>query len=166
MLNEDITVEVVEEEQTTHEEPVETEKDWKAEALKYKAILDRKAKKAEPAHEETKSDDFGYDVKAYLKASGVNATEFDFVKKELKTYGGDLDSLLENEYFKAKLETQRNLQKTQDAVPQGKGGSGVPTDSIDYWMTKPLAEVPQEFRREVVNAKLAQDKNKGKFYNS
>ena len=168
MFNEDTTVEVVDVEETTddEEQTATAAKDWKAEALKYKAILDRKAKKAEPAQEEIKSNDFGYDVKAYLKASGVNASEFDFVKSELKTYGKDVDSLLENEYFKAKLETHRNLQKTQDAVPQGKGGTGVPTDSIEYWMSKPIAEVPSEFRRQVVNEKLAQDKNKGKFYNS
>ena len=170
MLNEDTTIEVVDAEETTQDEDQtetnDSAKDWKAEALKYKAILDRKAKKAEPAREETKSNDFGYDVKAYLKASGVNASEFDFVKAELKNYGKDVDSLLENDYFKAKLETHRNLQKTQDATPKGKGSNGVPTDSIDYWMSKPIAEVPTEYRRQVVNAKLTQDRSNGKFYNS
>ena len=168
MLNEDTTIEVVDVDDTTNDEDqTANEKDWKAEALKYKAILDRKAKKAEPAQEETKSNDFGYDVKGYLKTSGFKKDEFKFVFDEFKSSGvKDIDDLLENEYFQAKLAKQREISKTQDAVPQGKGGTGVPTDSIEYWMSKPIAEVPQEFRRQVVNEKLNQDKNKGKFYNS
>lgn len=170
MFNEDTTVEVIEEETTTtnDEDQTETraEKDWKAEALKYKAILDRKAKKAEAAPE-PQSDGFGYDVKAYLKASGIKAAEFDFVQSEFKNSGiKDIDSLLENEYFQAKLEKQRELQKTQDAIPNGKGSTAPAIDSVDYWLTKPISEVPNHLRRDVVNAKLAQDKNKSKFYNS
>ena len=161
--------EVEEEGEEKAEEAEETEEeeevDWKAEALKYKAILDRQGKKSNKAKSD-KSSDFGYDVKAYLKSSGIKADEFDFVKTELKTFKGDLDGLLENEYFQAKLEKHRELKKTSDAVPAGRRGSSVPTDSVEYWMAKPIEEVPQHMRRDVVNARLAQDKKKGKFYNS
>ncbi len=170
MLNEETTVEVIEEEETTtDEDQTETkEKDWKAEALKYKAILDRKAKKAEAAPQaETKSDGFGYDVKAYLKASGIKASEFDFVQSEFKNSGvKDVDALLENEYFQAKLEKQREINRTQDAIPKGKGSNGVAIDSVDYWLAKPFAEVPSHLRRDVLKAKESQEKNRGKFYNS
>lgn len=61
------------------EESHDDDHDWKADALKYKAILDRNKKKVEEKKEEVvekKSDDFGYDVKAYLKSSGINASCF------------------------------------------------------------------------------------------
>lgn len=156
--NEDVEVVEVEEEQAD-------EKDWKAEALKFKAILDRNAKKEkeEPKH---KSDELGLDVKGYLKASGIKAAEFDFVQKELKASGQDIDTLLENEYFQAKLEKHRELGKTAEATPTGKRSGGVAIDSVDYWMAKPIEDVPQNMRLAVVNAKLGKDKNKGVFYNS
>jgi hypothetical protein len=116
----DTTQEEEVEEEAGEETPTETEEevDWKAEALKYKAILERQKDKATKPKKDNPSD-FGYDVKAYLKSSGIKSDEFDFVKKEMKTYGGDLDSLLDNEYFQAKLEKHRELKKTADAVPAG-----------------------------------------------
>ncbi len=166
MFNEEIEEEVIEVEETIEEEPEEEDTtDWKAEALKFKAILDRNKDKVKTATP-SKSTDFGYDVKAYLKASGINPTEFDFVKAELKGSGmKDVDSLLENDYFKSKLEKHRELSKTQEAIPSGKRSGGVATNSPEYWMGKPIEEVPADMRRAVVNAKLEQEKNKGKFYN-
>ena len=162
--NEAETEEVFEEVEDTEEDTT----DWKAEALKYENILDRnKNKKAdEKPASKTKSDDFGYDVKAYLKSSGINASEFEFVRAEVKASGQDVDSLLENEYFQAKLEKHRELTKTADATIKGKRSNAVATDSIDYWMAKPFEEVPQDMRSKVLNAKLAKDSSKGKFYNS
>lgn len=116
--------------------------------------------------EESTATGLGLDVKGYLKASGIKSSEFDFVQEELKKSGGDIDSLLENEYFQAKLEKHRELAKTADAIPTGKRSGGVPTDSVEYWMSKPIEDVPQSMRREVVNAKLDREKNKGVFYNS
>lgn len=118
------------------------------------------------AKQSDESDGFGLDVKGYLKASGIKANEFDFVRAELKASGSDIDTLLENEYFQAKLEKQRELNTTAVAVPRGKGSTGVPTDSVEYWVTKPIEEVPQEMRTKVVNARLAKEKVKGVFYNS
>lgn len=114
-----------------------------------------------------KSDDFGYDVKAYLKTSGIDSKEFDFVKNELKSSGlKDVDSLLENDYFKARLESFRKLSKTADAIPSGKRSGGVETNSVEYWMGKPIEDVPADMRIKVVNAKLEKEKTKGVFYNS
>lgn len=146
----------------------EDDTDWKAEALKYKAILDRnKNKKTESKEPSKKSDDLDYGAKAYLTANGIKGSkEFDFVKNELKASGEDLDSLLENDYFKSRLDKFRALNKTQEATPTGKRSGGVPTDSVEYWMAKPIEEVPAEMRIKVVNAKLSKDKSKGVFYNS
>lgn len=146
------------------EEVKEDDKDWKAEALKYKAILDRNKDKGDKAP--NKSDGFGYDVKAYLKASGIESSEFDFVKQEMKDAGvKDVDSLLGNKYFQSRLEEHRELTKTQAAIPSGKRTGGVATDSVDYWLSKPIEEVPADKRRAVVNARLEREQGKGKFYN-
>lgn len=160
-------VEESQEETQEEETTTEPEKDWKAEALKFKAILDRNKNKPQVKSESKKSDDFGYDVKAYLKTSGINSNEFDFVKSELKQSGlKDVDALLDNDYFKARLEKHRAVVKTTEATPTGKRSGGVPTDSVEYWASKPIEDVPQEMRAKVVNHKLSREKNKGVFYNS
>lgn len=114
-----------------------------------------------------KSDDLDYGAKAFLTANGIKgAKEFDFVKEEMKKSGEDLDSLLENDYFKTRLEKFRALDKTSNATPTGKRSGGVATDSVEYWLTKPIEEVPADMRIKVINHKLAKEKNKGVFYNS
>lgn len=140
--------------------------DWKAEALKYKAILERNKNKPEKTSAK-KSDEMDYGQKAYLTANGIKgAKEFDFVKDEMKKSGMDLDSLLENDYFQSKLTKFRAVTKSEEAVPKGTRTNGVATDSVEYWMSKPIAEVPQDMRIKVVNAKMAKEQTKGVFYNS
>lgn len=176
MINEENTPDLEQEETNTQEEESESTTEetqeeehdleyWKKEALKNKAILERNKNK--PAKKSTPEPD-GLDLgmKGYLKASGIKANEFDFVEAELKKSGGDIDDLLDNEYFQAKLEKHRALSKTQEATPKGKRSSGVATDSVEYWSSKPIADVPVEMRRAVVNAKLAKEQSQGKFYNS
>jgi hypothetical protein len=156
------------EETTTQTETTSNEdaKDWKAEALKYKAILDRNKNKPEKKSESKKSDDLDYGAKAFLTANGIKGTkEFDFVKDEMKKSGEELENLLENDYFQSRLEKFRNLNKTTEAIPKGSKRAGITTDSVEYWMTKPIEEVPHEMRIKVVNARLKQDESKGKFYN-
>lgn len=177
--------EVVEVEET-HEEPTETEeveeteepspKEEKATETpearyaRLKRQTEQAAKKLgiepESPKSSKKSDEFGYDVKAYLKASGIKSEEFDFVKQEMKSSGQDIDSLLENDYFQSRLEKHRAIEKTSNATPKGTRSGSPATDSVDYWMAKPIEDVPAEMRIKVVNAKLAKDKNKGIFYNS
>lgn len=164
----DNTEEEVETAETETEDEAEDSKDWKAEALKYKAILDRNKNKKEDTEvkKETKSDDFGYDVKAYLKSSGIKADEFDFVRKELKNFNGSVDDLIENEYFQNKLEKERKLKETADAIPKSKRSGAPATDNVDYWLSKPFEEVPQNMRSKVVNARMEQEKKGIRFYNS
>jgi len=115
----------------------------------------------------TAGNDFGYDVKAYLKASGIAANEFDFVKKEMKASGiADVDELLDNDYFKSKLEKHREVSKTQEAAPSGKRSGGVATNSVDYWLAKPFEEVPKEMRTKVLNARVEREAKGSQFYNS
>lgn len=114
-----------------------------------------------------KSDELDYGQKAFLNSNGIKGkAELEFVQKELKASGESIDDLLENEYFQNKLESFRKINKTKNAIITGKRGGGPAIDSVEYWATKPIEEVPQEMRIKVVNHKIAKDKNKGVFYNS
>ena len=171
MINDDtqvddleITLEDTDEDTDNEDEEEQGVEYWKAEALKNKAILDRNKQKKET--KPTPSDELGYDVKAYLKTSGINANEFDFVKAELKASGKDLDSLLESKYFQENLEQHRALNNTANAVVKGKRNTGVATDSVEYWAGKDFAEVPLDMRGKVLAHRENSEKTRGTFYNS
>jgi len=177
--NEEVIEKDVEETQveTENDESTATERETKkfeetpeakyARLTRQREVLAKKLGIVEDVKPSKKSDDFGYDVKAFLTANGVKGTkEFDFVKTEMKKSGQDLESLLENEYFQHRLKTFREINKTSEATIKGTRSGGVPTDSVDYWLSKPIEEVPQEMRIKVVNAKIEKSKNKGIFYNS
>lgn len=158
-----------EEVETKVERPVETLEDRRARLLRQ---LDQTNKKLgieteKPVKKTSKSNDLDYGEKAFLTANGIKGSkEFDFVKNELRQAGQSLDALLENDYFKQRLTSFREINKTSEATPTGKRSGGVATDSVDYWLTKPIEEVPKDMRPKVVNAKLAQSNSKGVFYNS
>lgn len=163
--------EVIEEETTNSTNGDETTEDGTEQYTPREKQLYERLKKAEAAAKangttKPPTNDFGYDVKAYLKASGITANEFDFVKAEMKASGlQDVDTLLENDYFKSKLEKHREVAKTEDATPSGKRSGGVATNSVDYWLSKPIEDVPNEHRRAVVNAKIERESKKSQFYN-
>lgn len=155
------------------ETKVDDTTDWKAKFEETQGRLKRAetklSKQTETKTEKVpgKSDDLDYGQKAFLVANGIKgAKEMDFVKSELKKSGEDMESLLENDYFKSKLENFRALGKTAEAIPPGKRSSGIATDSVEYWAAKPFEEVPKDMRAKVVNFKLDKEKNKGQFYNS
>lgn len=123
-------------------------------------------KEGEPVVEK-KSGGLDYGQKAYLLNKGVSdKKDIAFVQKEMKESGLELDELLENGYFKEKFSQFQALNKTADATPKGKRGGGAPTDSVEYWASKPIAEVPQDMRIQVVNYKLKKEQTTGGFYNS
>lgn len=141
-------------------------KRYKTKLDKLKEAPEKKLDKKDPPSKSENKDELDYGQKAFLIANGIKGSkEADFVQEELKKAGGELDELLENEYFKDRLKEFREINKTSEATPKGTR-SGKPTDSIDYWMTKPMEEVPKELRAKVVNAKLKKDANKENFYNS
>ncbi len=171
--NENNEVEETEEEETT--EPTETSKedetDWKAEALKYKAILDRnKNKKAKIKTEAKKSDEFDYGELAFLNANDIkDSDEIDFAKKLQKQTGQELRDLIGDEYFQSKLNSYREGRATEKAMPKGSKRSNNSTvDSVDYWIAK--GELPpveqRELRYKVVNARIKKEEAGTKFYNS
>ena len=148
----------------------EDKTDWKSEALKQKAINERLNKRLSKPNEikSSKSDELDYNKLAFLTSKGFdtdNDKEMDFVKTELKTSKEELKDLLKNDYFKAKLEKFRALNKTADATIRGKDSKGISTDSVEYWAQKPIEEVPMDMRIKVVNYKLKKEQGSGVFYN-
>lgn len=166
----DEVVEIEEEEaEEVTPEPVKVKK---AETLEEKEArlsrqLEQTRKKLGKEVTTPKTEGLDYGEKAFLKTNGIEgAKEYEFVQKELRESGLELDALLENGYFKEKLTTFRAINKTAEATPTSKRSGGVATDSVEYWASKPIEEVPQEMRINVVNYKLEKEKTKGMFYNS
>ena len=165
------------EEETSEEVTEDTEEDstdWKAKADELQGRLKRAETKlskgsSKKASKPSTSNDLDYGAKAYLASHDLKVKgtkEIEFVENELKQSGQDLDSLLENDYFKGRLETFRKLDETSEATPTGKRSGGAAIDSVDYWSTKPMKDVPQNMRQKVVNARLEKESSKGVFYNS
>lgn len=149
--------------------------DWKALALKNQGIAKRFKTKLEKAKEAKapiepkapeKKEGFDYAEKAFLKASGIQSNEYEFVQEVLKSTGKSLDEVLESKYFQNELKERREEADTKKAIPEGtKRSSGAPIDSVDYWLAK--GELPpkeqSELRRKVVNAKIKKAQQESKF---
>lgn len=123
---------------------------------------EEKSKKL-PSESEKKLD---YGQKAFLISNGIKGPkETEFVNSELAKAGGELDALLENEYFQKRLEDFRAVEKTSDATPKGNRTKPA-KNSVDYWLTQDFKDVPKEMKAEVVNAKMKKENGSGGFYNS
>ena len=147
--------------------------DWEAKAKEYEGRLKRaetKLKKSSEKPAESKpstSNGLDYGMKALLRSEGIKGeSETKLVQEYMRETGKDIESVLDSKHFKAELEDLRELAKSAAATPAGKGSNNSSTDSVEYWMTKDLEDVPKEMRIQVVNAKLRQEKSGGVFYNS
>ena len=116
----------------------------------------------------SKSNELDYGQKAFLVASGIKGeAETKLVRDAMRESGKSLEQVLESKYFQSELESHRELANTTKASDGLKGRrSNTQTDSVEYWMSKPIAEVPPEMRIKVVNARIAKEKGGGVFYNS
>lgn len=189
----DIKDEDIKEEDFTLEELDDDTTDWKAKAEELKGIAKRRAtqlgkakeklkslssqpnKPQEPAKKEPdntqKSSELDFGQKAYLKTFGVSgADELALVKSELARSGEDFDTLLENPYFKTRLDSLREARATSLAVPSGTKRSNVSTkDSTEYHLEKyesgqmKLNEMPFDMRSKVLTAKMDKDKRASEF---
>lgn len=150
-----------------HENEQQDEKDWKAEALKYKAILDRnKGKVAEKASSK-QSEGLDYGVKAFLVANGLKGEqEFKLAQEFSRNTGKSLDDVVDSKYFQQELADYREQRATQDASIKGRGKtSNVAHNDVEYWLAKPFGELPDDFelRAKVVKARRAKSRNTGMF---
>ena len=168
----------------TVEDGQEDTTDWKAKALeaqetakklqgmakRFKTKVDKLAQPKPAANEPntpaTQTKGFDYAQKAYLKASGIQADEFDFVKEVMDGTGkSDIDAVLGSKYFQAELKERREVNTTAEATPTGTKRAGNQTrNDVDYWLAK--GETPKdnpELARKVVNARIAAAKTKSQF---
>lgn len=154
--------------------------DWKALALKNQGIAQRLKTKLEKSKEakteakpnepsKQKSDDLDYGQLAYLATKGVESSEdIDFVREELKKFGGELKDLVSNEYFQGKLKERKEARKVLDATTTTpRRGNNQAADSVEYHLSKYLStgKLPEdrEMATKVVNANLAQRARKSQF---
>lgn len=122
---------------------------------------------SEPQKTTQKSDGLDYGQKAFLVANGIKeSAEMKLVQGIMQETGKNLEQVLGSKYFQAELNEMRELQTSKNAIPTGKRSGNVPTESVEYWMTKDFKDVPADMKAKVVNARLNQDKAKGVFYNS
>lgn len=160
--------------------------DWKAQAeanlelaKRNQGIAQRNKTRLQKLKEEkeggapvTKNEPTSSDLgeKAYLVVNGIkSADEIAFVQKMKKETGKDVESLLETTYFQTEFKSFKEKKATDNAVPTGsKRSTNTSVDSVDYWLAK--GELPPadqvQLRRDVVNARLKKEQNKGVFYNS
>lgn len=171
----------VQEKEFTEQELSDDTIDWKAKAIELKGLNQRRATKlaklkeklsvknekpaeVQPTKIEPKSDELDYGAKAYLKASGIEPTEFEFVKKHIKESGKDIDSLLNSGYFQSELKDYRNAEAVKKATPSStRLAPDNGKSKVDYWIDR--GELPpdtyenRQLRFDIVNARYEREKS-------
>lgn len=115
----DTTVETAEETVAADTEVEGQETDWKAEALKYKAILKRTAEKAKepakPVAKQVNADDI--DSVLSLQAEGYSPNEIKSLREYGRKMGKPINEVIADEVIKAGFESLRMKAKTESAIP-------------------------------------------------
>jgi len=167
--------------------------DWKAEAqkLREKAIRQRERtkelkaqlksltpeKKADASPEtkesrESKSSDLDNGQKALLVAYGVKgADELALAKSWMQRTGDDIDVMISDDIFTAKLQALRVAKASQEALPSNtkRTGQSYAKDSVEYNLQKyesgevQLADMPFAIRSKVLAAKMKKEKEDNEF---
>ena len=121
------------------------------------------------------TEEFGLLQKSYLRSARItDPDEVELAKDISKKWGMDVDTLVDDEDFKAKLEkirtTKANAKAT--AVEGGGGSSGGAKNTLEYWSQKgelpSQKDVPDRKTRADISRKLAQNSRGGgggTFYN-
>ena len=118
-------------------------------------------------------EDFGLLHKSYLRAAGIVAEdEVELARDIQKKTKMDWDKLVDDDYFKAKLEGLRTQKSNELATSNIKGGTGdsQAKNTPEYWLAKgapPTAEqVPdRKTRASIARAFMASAGSGKKFYN-
>lgn len=148
---------------------IDWEAKFKEESGKRKRAETKLSKMSDPTKKSnsSKSDELGYAEKAYLVANGIKgADEMNIVKGLMKKTGASLDEILEDDYFQSKLNSHRDLKRTEAATPSGSKRAGQSSsNTVEYWIAK--GELPpaseRELRQKVVNARIKSESNTDVF---
>lgn len=169
--------------------------DWKVETFKLRekairqrektktlrdAVKERDAKIAEFEAKQTdqkkvdkKPDEFGLLQKTYLRSAGiVEEDEVELSKDIQKKTGLEWDALVDDEYFKSKLEALRTAKSNANATANVQGGSGKEQakNTPEYWIAKGVPPTPDQvpdrkIRATIARAMIGQKTEGKKFYN-
>lgn len=123
----------------------------------------------------SQQEEFGLLQKSYLRSAGItDAEEVELAKGLSKKWDMELDVLVDDEDFKAKLEKIRTTKANAKAinVEGGSGTSGGAKNSVEYWSQKgelPTSkDVPDRKTRAAISRTMAERSRGGgggKFYN-
>lgn len=163
-------------EEATEEQPEETpNKDWKSlyenQKIRAEKAEDRlkklQPKKEESKNEPSKPNGLDYGAKAYLKAYGISGSDELALVKQFQDRGFELDNIVEDDVFTAKLNNLREAKASTNAVPKGTKRSGQPvSNELDEAMAKynETGELPQDFEtRNKLIDKITDKENKAMF---
>ena len=139
-------------------------------------VKDLSKPKDEPKEtpKETTPDNTGLLKKAFLRSAGLKPTEIDFALETAEKWNMDVDKLVDDEDWSAKLEKFRVKESTALAVSGVKGGGGDGSqakNSTEYWKAKGTPPTPDEvpdkkIRRKIVKEMMDSGNKKGtSFYN-
>jgi hypothetical protein len=105
--------------------------------------------------------------RAILRSEGIKTDdEFELVQKVMEETGKDVEGVIASKYFQSELKSLRDAREVADATPGASKRSGQSTkNDVDWWIAKgqlPPHDQPA-LRQKVVNAKIAQERNKSSF---
>jgi len=143
-------------------------KDKRIKDLSSKARDLKKEAKKSDAPKAHQSDALDYGEKAYLNTKEIAEADHEFVLEQKVESGLKLEELLDNGYFKAKLQERVDAKVVKDATPSGTRGATEPAQSkVDFWIQK--GELPpdvpenRQLRVDVVNARVSNEASRGNF---
>lgn len=124
----------------------------------------KEPKKAEtkeeaPAKAPSKPGDLDYGEKAFLKSYGISGSDELSLVKQFQDRGFELDSIVEDDVFTAKLDNLREARATTAATPKGSKRPGqTGTTDLDMAIAKykETGELPSDFalRNKVIDAAI------------
>lgn len=110
--------------------------------------------------------------KAFLNANGVKgADEYALVTDFVKNTGKDIEEIIDSKFFQTQIKELRETRESRaasDATSGSQRSNNSARDTVDYWVAKGQLPPPYmtNLRREVVNAKIKQATDTGKFTSS
>ncbi len=136
-------------------------------------LKDFKKPKEEPKETPQTKPDLGLLQKSYLRAAGISdSEEVELALSTAKKWGVEVDALVDDEDFKAKLDKLRTNKANLAATSNIKGGKGTQEskNTPEFYIargTPPSAtEVPdRKTRAKIARAMIENTKSGKKFYN-
>ena len=163
-----------EEEKPVKKEFSDEEKLARIERMRAKLLkkTGRDVETPKPEEKANKSSDLDYGQKAFLKTYGIQGSdELALAKTFMARTGDDLDTIVSDDIFLAKLNSLREARASSDAVPKSTRRSSAPVqDDLNVALAKyrSSGELPQErsLREKVLDAQLHHEKVGNSFSDS